>query len=233
MADIRLRYRKVGKVRFLGHRDVARVLERAIRRAGLPIRYSEGFAPRPRISFGLALSTGYESEAEYLDLALTGPQEPESVPAMVNETLPEGLEVTAVVELAPRALSLQQAVTSCTWELTLVDTNVDTVSSAVARALEAQHLPAVRERKGRQVTDDLRPLVRALTVDGPDGGGVRLLAELGTQPRAVRPAELAAVLDPPPNLGSVRRLQQWIYADGARLDPLEAAGSATRTGACA
>ncbi len=67
---VRLEYHKVGKIRFLGHRDVARVLERSLRRAGLPLRYSEGFSPRPRLSFGLALSTGYESIAEYLDVEL-------------------------------------------------------------------------------------------------------------------------------------------------------------------
>ena len=64
---VRLRFTKLGKLRFLGHRDLARCWERAIRKAELPIAYSEGFSPRPRMHFGLALPTGCESEAEYGD----------------------------------------------------------------------------------------------------------------------------------------------------------------------
>jgi len=67
---IRFRYSKLGKIRFTSQRDVARMWERAIRRAHLPIAYTEGFSPRPQLSFGLALPTGAESLAEYLDMAL-------------------------------------------------------------------------------------------------------------------------------------------------------------------
>ncbi|MDQ1479625.1 MAG: hypothetical protein QOI44_486, partial [Actinomycetota bacterium] len=63
---VRLRYTKQGKVRWISHRDVARALERAFRITKLPLAFTEGFSPRPKVSFGLALSTGHESEAEYL-----------------------------------------------------------------------------------------------------------------------------------------------------------------------
>ena len=67
---LRIKFSKLGKVRFVGHRDVARIMERALRRCGIPVTYSEGFSPRLRMSFGLALPTCYESEAEYLDVPL-------------------------------------------------------------------------------------------------------------------------------------------------------------------
>ncbi len=67
---LRVRFSKIGKIRFIGHRDVARVTERAVRRVGLPVAYSEGFSPRMRMSFGLALPTGYESDGEYVELPL-------------------------------------------------------------------------------------------------------------------------------------------------------------------
>jgi len=70
---VRIRFTKQGKVRWTSHRDVARIWERALRRAGLPVAYTEGFSPRPRLSFGLALPTGYESDAEYLDVDLLDP----------------------------------------------------------------------------------------------------------------------------------------------------------------
>jgi radical SAM-linked protein len=65
---VRLRFAKVGKVRWTSHRDVARMWERALRRIRLPLAYTQGFSPRPKVSFGLALSTGHESVAEYLDI---------------------------------------------------------------------------------------------------------------------------------------------------------------------
>ena len=67
---LRVRFSKTGKIRFIGHRDVARVTERAVRRVGLPVAYSEGFSPRMKMSFGLALPTGYESDGEFVELPL-------------------------------------------------------------------------------------------------------------------------------------------------------------------
>ncbi|WP_420435691.1 TIGR03936 family radical SAM-associated protein [Candidatus Poriferisodalis sp.] len=67
---LRVRFSKIGKIRFIGHRDVARVTERAVRRVGLPVAYSEGFSPRMKMSFGLALPTGYESDGEFVELPL-------------------------------------------------------------------------------------------------------------------------------------------------------------------
>ena len=67
---LRVRFTKLGKVRYTSHRDVARIWERAIRRVGLPVVYTEGFSPRPKVSFGLALPTGYESVGEYLDISV-------------------------------------------------------------------------------------------------------------------------------------------------------------------
>ena len=70
---LRVRYSRKGKIRFISHRDTARVMERAFRTQRLPIAYTEGFSPRPKISFGLALTVAHESEAEYLDLDPAGP----------------------------------------------------------------------------------------------------------------------------------------------------------------
>ena len=70
MRCLRVRYTKLGKIRFIGHRDVARIWERSLRKANIPVLYSQGFSPHPRISFGLALPTGFESEAEFVDVYL-------------------------------------------------------------------------------------------------------------------------------------------------------------------
>jgi radical SAM-linked protein len=77
---VRFRFTKHGKVRFTSHRDVARLFERALRRAAVDVVYSEGFSPRPRLAFGLALPTGDESDGEYVDVRLV--DEPESLPLL-------------------------------------------------------------------------------------------------------------------------------------------------------
>ncbi len=201
---IRFRFSKLGKIRFTSQRDVARMWERALRRAGLPLAYSRGFSPRPQLSFGLALPTGCESRAEYLDVDLD-PDRPEaarvdvpSLPARLTDLLPAGIEVGGMELVERGGGSLQQLVTSCSWVMAVAGLSADQLEDRVARLLGATSVPITRERKGRQERDDLRPSVLALAVCHPPespfaggaGGSVGLVAELATQPRGVRPVEL-------------------------------------------
>src|SRR4051795_12057363 len=89
----RIRFSKLGKIRFTSHRDVARLWERALRRATIPVAYSEGFSPHPKLSFGLALSNGHASFGEQLDMDLSEPVDVESIPARLDPCLPIGLDV--------------------------------------------------------------------------------------------------------------------------------------------
>jgi radical SAM-linked protein len=230
LGHLRLRFAKVGKVRWTSHRDVARMWERALRRAGLPVAYSGGFSPHPLLSFGLALPTGCESTAEYVDVALDpahrlGAERAEWMAAMAADAvdvlvplLPEGVAVLAAATVEPGSPSLQQVVTSCSWRIA-VAADLPAAEAAVARAMAAPALPVVRERKGRRQTEDLRPSLHAATV-APDGDDVVLLADTGTRPRGVRPAELADALGLP--LGLARRTHQWIDRDGSRTEPMVA-----------
>src|SRR6516162_1096000 len=93
-----VRYAKRGKMRFASHRDVARAFERGVRRAGLPIAYSAGFTPHPKISYAGGVPTGVASEAEYLSLALTSRQAAMHVGERLNATLPDGIDVIDVTE---------------------------------------------------------------------------------------------------------------------------------------
>ena len=222
---LRVRFSKHGKVRFTSHRDVARIWERSLRRARVPVAYSAGFSPRPKIAFGLALPTGYSSDAEYLDVEV----DPAWAVGIDNETLvgaltaslPTGMTALAAAELAPGEPSLQHAVTSCTWRIDATGDDAREASEAVSRAMDGSELLVQRERKGRLSIDDIRPAVHAVEVQGNINDGVRLTAELATQPRAVRPGELLASLHPPPTLLRACRLHQWIATDaGERREPL-------------
>ena len=214
----RLRFAKLGRVRWTSHRDVARMWERALRRGRVPVSYTAGFTPRPHLSFGLALPTGCESTAEYLDIALDAPLDPSQLAADISPLLPDGVDVLVAAMVEPGTTSLQEDVSSCTWEIDVPAISRHDLDLAVGRVLEAESLPIHRERKGRDVVDDLRPSVLALSCPGSDSGGVRLVAELGTRPRGVRPSELARVMGI--EFGLARRTCQWIERDGSRWEPL-------------
>jgi radical SAM-linked protein len=215
---VRIRFSKLGKIRFTSHRDVARIWERALRRAAVPVAYTEGFSPHPKLSFGLALSTSHESLGEYLDVDLAEPVALEDFPARLDPGLPIGLDVQAAAEIASGTPSLQQAVTSCTWHIEVTGLGEDAeLSERVARCLDATSLVVTRERKGQKVIDDLRPAILSLTADT---GRPLLTAELATQPRGVRPSELVALLGDDVSEGRVCRLHQWLSSDGARVEPL-------------
>ncbi|MCB0978540.1 MAG: TIGR03936 family radical SAM-associated protein, partial [Acidimicrobiales bacterium] len=219
---LRIRFTKTGKVRWTSHRDLARIWERVIRRAGLPVAYSQGFSPRPKVHFGLALSTGHESLAEYLDVDLE-PDHPrlptaedlERLPALLSTMLPVGIDVTDVVELTGPTESLQQAVAVCDWSVEIRDVDPAVVEDGIGRLLAAGELPITRQRKGKDVSDDARPYLLHLSVVGPTEHGTEIEAHLATQPRGLRISELIALLDVGGAEGRVRRLHQWTLLDGA------------------
>ncbi len=216
---VRLQFTKVGKVRFVSHRDVARAFERAFRIDQLPLAFTQGFSPRPKVSFGLALSVGHESEAEYLDVELTEPVDVETLPTALSEALPVGIDVRAAAPLADRAPSLQEAITEIEYRTEVVDgsgasPSQDAVRRAVRAALDADALYITRVRKGVESNDDVRPVIRDLSVVDA-GDHVALDLRLATQPRVPRPSEVIAAVDAAAGgLGltewRARRTHQWI-----------------------
>ena len=243
MARARIRYRKLGKIRWTSQRDVARMWERAFRRVDLPLAYTEGFSPRPRVSFGLALPTGHESEAEYLDIELADtPAGAEvmadvaALPGRLSAALPEGVDAVAAGAVAAGTPSLQEAVTLCTWRWTAVGPDGAPLDQAdladrANRFMAASSVLVTRRRKGAEVTDDIRDAVADLVVVGPSEaslpGGVVLQADLAAQPRSLRPSELLAGLGAELVERDTRRLHQWISRDGARWEPLVGPPEAT------
>jgi radical SAM-linked protein len=232
---VRVKYAKQGKVRWISHRDVARAFERALRIEQLPLAFTLGFSPRPKVSFGLALSTGYESEAEYLDLELAEPVDLVPLPARLTAALPIGLAVLDVVALAERAPALQEVVTAVTWRVEVTNDDgrpvpVDLLHELVGGARSAPVLEVEQVRKGKASVSDVRPAIRSLdVVDGDVGTDVaNLEMELLTRPRGAKPSEvLAAIAGVRPDrpslvIGRAVRTHQWIERDGARCEPLDA-----------
>jgi radical SAM-linked protein len=217
--------------------------ERAFRRVQLPVAYSAGFAPRPKVSFGLALPTGYESVAEYLDVELVGETDLDvrSLPRRLSTALPVGVDVTAAELIAPGTPSLQEDVTSCTWRWVaapkenLHPPGEEDLAARAAVLLAASSVVVTRTRKGEELTDDIRAGVLTLQLLGPVGPdpshGTWVEAELACRPRTLRPSEVMVALDPNREERHVRRTHQWILRDGTRREPLEAVPSPGATDA--
>jgi radical SAM-linked protein len=135
-----VRYAKRGKMRFASHRDVARVFERGVRRAGLPIAYSAGFTPHPKISYAGGAPTGAASEAEYLSLTLTSRQAATQVCQRLNAALPDGIDVIDVTEDAGGTTHLEAS----EWRVVLPGVEPAAAERAVAGFLALGEAPVER-----------------------------------------------------------------------------------------
>jgi radical SAM-linked protein len=227
---VRVRFAKRGKVRFISARDVARALERAFRIEQLPLAFTEGFSPRPKVSFGLALSVGHESDAEYLDLELTEAVDTAVLAERLTPALPEGMPATGAVRLIERAPALQESITEVQYRVEAIDGLGRPVPGAVletaaSSALASDELLVTRTRKGKESVDDLRPAIRNIEV-AHDGAAPMLELTLLTQSRGARTREVLDALDSFVGVGLTEhralRTSQWIERAGARLEPLEA-----------
>ena len=231
MTRLRLRFLKVGKVRFLGSRDTARLWERLLRLACVPVVMSEGFTPRARLHFGLALGVAQESVSEYVDIDVAlEPHEVDlvSVVGRIDEAMPEGMSITDAVMIDRSELSLQAVVTCCSWRFGAMGVTEDDLTRRVADALAADSIVIERRRKGRDVEDDVRPTIEHLSVcDTSTASEPILLADLITKPRSLRPLELLRALGIEAPAAHVCRLEQWTGPVDARLTPLEVASART------
>lgn len=164
MQRLRIRYAKRGRLRFTSHRDFGRAFERALRRAGIPMAYSSGFSPHPRISYATASPTGAASEAEYLEIALAEVCVPELVRTELDRALPPGLDVLGVVE--SDGSSLADRLTGSAWRIELPGVEPEVVDAAIATLLAAESAPAERMTKNGLRTFDARESVLRLVADG-------------------------------------------------------------------
>jgi radical SAM-linked protein len=158
-----VRYAKRGKMRFASHRDVARVFERGVRRAGLPIAYSAGFTPHPRISYAGGAPTGVASEAEYLRLALTSREAATQVRQRLNATLPDGIDVIDVTEDTEGSSALEAS----QWRVMLPGVEPAAAERAVAGFLALGEAPVERLTDKGVRRLDARAAVVALDVMDP------------------------------------------------------------------
>lgn len=239
MQKLRLRYAKRGRLRFTSHRDFQRALERALRRAAVPMAYSAGFTPHPKVSYANAAPTGAASDAEYVELQVAQRCDPSALRAALDEALPAGLDVLEVVEASPGALA--DRLTGSEWEVVLPDADPGEVAAAVAAFAAAERVEVERLTKSGRRLLDARAAVHRIEVVDPN----RARSELGRvrassgarcailqlvvrhATPAVRPDDVLAALHvvaglAPPSPPQVTRLAQGLLdeASGTVADPL-------------
>jgi len=243
---VRLRYVKRGRLRFTSHRDFARAFERALRRAGVPMAYSAGFTPHPKISYVNATPTGVASEAEYLEIGLATHVELETLRAAIDAALPPGLDVVEAVAAGPG--SLADRIEASSWRVELPGVPVAEAAAAVAAFLAESSVTVERLTKDGRREIDARAAVVSVTVvpseagvqaadgspEGPLAGGcgpvtvahaiLELVVRQATP--AVRPDDVLAALRAVAGLAlvappvAVRLAQGPLDSAGAVGDPL-------------
>lgn len=244
---VRIRYAKRGRLRFTSHRDFARALERAVRRADIPIAYSAGFSPHPKISYVGASPTGVASEAEYAELALRRPMDPEQLRAALDAALPPGIDVVEAVTAV--AGNLADRIQASRWWLELPGVRPADLAAAVDTFLAAERAPVERlTKQGRRTLDAREPVVRCEVAEvSPSMSGTSASADGPAAPLpavpapcaildlvvrhvtpSVRPDEIlaglrsVADLEPPVPVRATRLAQGVLTEDGDIADPLDA-----------
>lgn len=236
---LRLRYAKRGKLRFMSHRDVARAFERAVRRAGVPMAYSQGFSPHPRISWLGAAPTGSASEAEYVEIAVVRKVDPDALRAAVDAALPADLDVLEAV--VSRGGSLADRIDASRWRIELPGVSPQVLESALTALLATESVQVERLTKDGRRSVDVRPALvsaqvgaaqaekhAARTVEGAVSAapcGIIEVVVRQTTP-AVRPDDvlsalrIVAALTLPAPAKAIRIAQGQLDGEGRLVDPL-------------
>ncbi|MFD1145773.1 TIGR03936 family radical SAM-associated protein [Saccharothrix hoggarensis] len=239
MQKLRLRYAKRGRLRFTSHRDIARTFERALRRAGVPMAYSQGFSPHPKVSWVGAAPTGVASEAEYVEVQLVDRVDPEALRTALDAVLPPGIDVLEVVESAGG--TLPERIEASAWRLELDGVSPEELTEAVAALLAADSVEVERLTKDGKKIVDVRPAIVSAQVETPaeaqssDAGhdardlsqpcGILMTVVRQTTP-TVRPDDVLSALRvvadlvPPVPAKATRMAQGRLDDEGGLVDPL-------------
>lgn len=188
---LRVQHAKRGPQRFTSHRDFQRAFERALRRAQVPMAYSAGFSPHPKISYANAAPTGVASEAEYVEIGVIEQCDPEKIREALDLTLPPGIDVIAVSEA--KTGNFVERLEASHWKIELPDVSHEELAQAFAKFLNSNQIMVERMTKsGLRIFDARNAVIHGVTEAGQDCAILLVVVRHGTP--AVRPDDVLAAL---------------------------------------
>ena len=157
-------FERKGALSYIGHLDLKAVFERALKRAGQPLLYTQGFNPRPMLEFALPLGVGIDTEGDWMDVAMEVPVDIDEYVTKLNSELPGGLRLIRAVQLDEPKRSLMSVVTCAEYRI-----EAPGITDAVLKLFEREQVETTKKSKGREVKTDIRPLlIKPLTSSTPD-----------------------------------------------------------------
>jgi len=218
----RICYKKVGPMRYISHLDLLRTMERGSRRARLPLAFTQGFNPHPRISFAAPLPVGVQGEDEYMDLELESPMQAPVLVERLNTCLPYGLEILEAREVKGAAPSLMGMVEQATYAAVTIrpaDINEKSLISSIKAFMEQQEVIIDKKTKKGTKAKDIRPGIVKLSGDSKeDRLFIYMTLKTGSREN-VRPEEVLRALVKgylPLNVEEFRITRTGLYAAGER-----------------
>lgn len=206
----RVRYSKEPSLRFIGHLDLQRTWERTLRRANLPMAYTQGFHPHQRINLGAALPLGFSSECELIDIWLEEDAETNDLMSKIIRATPPGIDPHTVDEVALTSPSLQQRIQWAEYQVSLgSERYVGDVKAVVDDLLDLETVQ--RERRGKSY--DLRPLIDGIEVGGTDGSVTLRMRLSAGQKGTGRPDEVLKALGFKPERAQITRTRLILSED--------------------
>lgn len=196
MQRLRITFSRAEEVKYISHLDLMRLWERALRRAAIPMAYSQGFSPHPKISLAAPLAIGVTSEGEVMDILLQKRVSPYFFIKVVSEQLPSGIGIMGVEQVSLTAPSLQSQVREAEYRVEVeADGGVDKVEAALRFFLAKEHIPWQHQRDTGVRRYDLRPLVHRLWLIGWQESRCTLGMRLRTDSRGTgRPEQVVTAL---------------------------------------
>ena len=177
MWTYRIKYAKLGRTRFISHLDVMRAIARAVNRAGVPIAYSRGFNPRPKISMGPALPLGYESTCEQADISLSRMLSPQTLHERLTANMPRGLDLLKTGWVLGTSPRLSDAFSASYMIALPQDETTENAETLVEDFLKRDSVPVERVRRDKNSIVDARQCVTAVSVK-EEAGALWLQSDL-------------------------------------------------------
>jgi radical SAM-linked protein len=194
---LRITFAKGTALKYISHLDLTLAWERTLRRAEVPLAYSQGYNPQAKLQLASGLPLGYIGNAEVMDVMLTESMPPQEFIARVRASLPSGLSITTVEEVPTKSPSLQSMLRKANYRVTVETVLLENeLTRRINSLLAAEHLEQQRVRKGRAEVFDLRTLVHDVRLESAENGHIVLWMQLSAgQHGNVRPDAVLTALD--------------------------------------